>query len=68
MAEHRSAMVDAAGRVGSVVMRDDTLPWEEPVGVITVDIPLDSPVGPGWSYDGGTFTPPPEPEEPPADA
>lgn len=34
-------------------------------GVEAIALPDDSPVGPGWTYADGQFTPPPEPEPEP---
>lgn len=31
-----------------------------PLGTLLIPLPDDSPVGPGWTFDGIDFTPPPE--------
>lgn len=56
----RYAVVDAAGLVVNAVVWDGVEPWEPPDGTTAVEDPADM-VGPGWTYAGGEFTPPPEP-------
>ena len=41
----------SGNRVANVVVWDGETDWVAPDGV-----------GPGWTYDDGTFTPPPAPE------
>lgn len=50
------------GKVVNVVVADGD--YQAPTGVTAVDA-TDSRVGPGWTYDGNAFAPPPEPEPTP---
>lgn len=47
------------GTVTNVALWDGTTEWSPPEGTIAVACPDE--VGPGWSYDGSTFSPPVEP-------
>ena len=59
----RAVLVDKSGNVvQAVVLAPDWTPqstdWQPPVGQTVV---LDDNAGIGWTYDGKTFTPPPQP-------
>lgn len=50
------------GLVENVVSWDGETDWTPPEGSDVVAL-HDRIAGPGWTYDGSTFTPPPAPEE-----
>jgi len=51
------------GLVTNVVLWDKQTDWTPPEGAEVVALDDGTPAGPGWTYDGTTFTPPPpEPE------
>lgn len=62
MTVHRTALLDANNVVSTVVVLDPTNDWDTPDGLTAVTVPNDSPVGAGWIYDNGDWTPPPAPE------
>ena len=45
-------------QVINVIIADGDDP--APNGTFLISLPDDSPVGPGWTFDGIDFTPPPE--------
>jgi hypothetical protein len=49
------------GEVVNVILVGDLSDYAVPSGCTLVQSDV---AGPGWSYDGETFSPPPEPEEP----
>jgi hypothetical protein len=53
------------GQVTNVIVWDGKDDWTPPEGVTMVELPDDSSVGIGFTYDGATFTPPPPPAVPP---
>jgi hypothetical protein len=50
------------GLVTNVALWDGVTEWDGSTS--TVLLPADSPVGPGYTYDGTTFTAPPSPPSP----
>lgn len=48
-----------AGTVENVVLWDGETDWTPPEGTDLVAL-NDQPAGPGWTFDGTTFTAPPE--------
>jgi hypothetical protein len=59
---HRYAHVLEDGTVWGVSLWDGIQPYDPPEGHSLHQLDDDSPVGPGWTYDG-TWTAPAEPEE-----
>jgi hypothetical protein len=47
--------------VENVALWDGETPWEP--GCEIVELPEGSPVGPGWTRNGGEWISPPQPEE-----
>lgn len=58
----RYAIVDG-GAVDNVVLWDGESPCLA-IPESAIQLPDDSPVGPGWMYANGQFTAPPQPEPP----
>ena len=58
----RYAHIDPTGLVVNVSLWDGETPYTEPNGHTLHQLDDDSPVGPGWTYDG-TWTAPAEPDE-----
>lgn len=58
MSGTRAALVDNDGNVTSVIIVDSAIGYTPPDG-LTLAAVGSEPVGPGWTYAGGTFTPPP---------
>lgn len=55
----RAALVDADGTVVNVVVVDPAGSWKAPKGLTVRPLPDDAAAGPGWTYDGTTYAPPP---------
>lgn len=53
------AVIDSTGTVTNVVVWDGRTQWQPPDGTTAVAIPEGSGAGIGWTYQNGTFTPPP---------
>lgn len=53
--------VVTSGVVTNVILWDGVSPWAPPVGSTVQLLPDDSPVFPGYTFDGTTFTAPPAP-------
>lgn len=58
MSEQRAALINGS-RVTNVIIIDPEILYAPSGGQIVVTLPDNSPVGPGWTYDGATFTAPP---------
>jgi hypothetical protein len=56
------AVIDATTLVINIVVWDGKPPWTPPQDCIAVAIPEGSNAGIGWTYVGGEFIAPPEPE------
>jgi hypothetical protein len=52
------AIVDAAGNVTNVIIWDGKPPWKPPADCVAIK--AGPPVGIGWTYADGQFTPPVE--------
>lgn len=60
MEANRYALVDGAQLVVNVILWDgNTSTWEAPAGTTAHLLPDDSLVGPGWTFDGEGYSPPP---------
>jgi hypothetical protein len=59
----RAALVTDDGIVENVVIVDPEAEWEPPEGLELVELPDDSPVGPGWTGDGKEWIEPKGEEE-----
>lgn len=63
----RAAVIDPAGAVVNIVLVDDDNEYDPGDGHQVIEIDDTSAVGPGWTYDDGTWidpgpiTPPPAP-------
>ena len=60
---NRWAVVDSDGLVTNVVLWDGVTEWHPGPGLTVVNL-AGSSAGPGWTYDGSTFSPPPTTSEP----
>lgn len=56
MTDRRWAVVDD-GIVVNLIVWDGESPWSPPSDARVIEIPDDSPVDIGWSYDGSNFAP-----------
>lgn len=62
------ALVNGSNVVTAVAQWDGVTPWLPPAGYTAVDVSAVTPIpGPGWIYNGSTFSPPapPSPTLPP---
>lgn len=60
----RYALVNAEGLVENAIVYDGEANYTPPDGLTLVEIPDGIGGGPGWTYDGTTWTAPPPPPDP----
>lgn len=58
MSAGRYAIVENGTVVNVVIWDGDTTVWQPPKGTTANLLPDDSPVSPGWTFDGTNYAPP----------